>query len=307
MSDLNDERTTEELDKLADNADVSRNTERPMTEKDVTPPKDAKPAKEETYEFTHGGKPVKGTRDQVLKWAQMGYARPQEIQKWNQEKQEWEKSKTSLEKQYAEYKQVDEYAKTNKDWWDHILNSWKTRQTFTPGTAPVDGAPAKTPVQIQPEVNQKLQILEQKLGETSEFIKTIQQEKAEQKKAQEDEKLDKEITGLRAKHTDLDWDTLDENGKALETRILEHAQNNGIPTFRAAMRDLLFDDLTARAAAQGKLAVARGIQTRTKMGVLGESPTSAKFMSNSNRDIRKTSYEQLEQEAKEEIRRMTSS
>ena len=119
----------------------------------------------------------------------------------------------------------------------------------------------------------------------------------------QDQALDQEVQSIREKHADLDWNTLDENGKHLELRVLEHAQANGISSFKAAFRDLLHDDLISRAASQGKLAIAKGIQNRSKLGVLGESPTPQKGMPTPNRNMRTTSYEDLEADIREEIRR----
>lgn len=302
MSDLNTEnteRSTEELDKLADNTEVSRNAERQMTATD-TPEKEVKATKEEVVEFTHAGKPIKATKEQLMKWAQQGYDYPQKMQKFNQEKAAWEKAKADLEKNYTPYKQIDEYAKTNKAWWDYMLKGWESRNTFTPQAS--TQSPQTGQIVIPPEVSQKIQSLEAKLGETASFIDSVQKEREMQKAKEQDERLDKDIQSIRTELKDLDWESLNDEGKNLETRILEHAQSNGIPTFRAAARDLLFPDLIARASSLGKVAVAKGVQAETKLGILGRSPNSRQVTPQSNRNMRQTSYEMLEQEIKDELR-----
>lgn len=303
MSDLNTEdvRSDEELDKLADN-DVARNSpERPMTEEPEKAAKADAKIKEESYEFTHAGKPIKATREQILKWAQQGYDYPQKMQKINQDKTTWDNQKKEWEKNWGQYKQIDDYAKTNKDWWDHMLKGWQARTSFNPAATAAQTPPGQA-VTLPPEVTQKLQFLEQKLSETTGFIDSVQKEREETKARVSDEKLDKDIQSIRSELKDLDWETLNEEGKNLETRILEHAQTSGIPTFRAAARDLLFPDLMARATSIGKIAVAKGVQASTKLGILGQSPNSRQVMPSSNRSMRNTSYEMLEQEAKDELR-----
>lgn len=292
-----DTRSEEELDTLVDGGEKATNRERPMADE---PKKEAAPTKEE-YEFVHNGKPIKGTRDQIIKWAQMGYDRPQFAQKFNQEKQKWEQDRQNWEKQWGVYRQIDDYAKQNKDWFDHWQQAWQNKgQIQQPGAqSPQTGA---IPAEIQPYLS-KIQSLEQKLSQFEPVVNQILERDQVAKQKEEDTKLDQEVQSIRKQYQDLDWDNLDENGRSLEMRVLEHAQTNGISKFGAAFKDLLHDDLISRAQAQAKQAVAKGIQNRTKLGVLGESPTSQKGMPERNRNIRDTTYEELEQEIREEIKR----
>lgn len=309
-----DTRTNEDLDKLVDSNEVASNRSGPtMTEE---APKASSVPSDDGFEFTHNGKAIKATREQLLKWAQQGYDYPQRAQKLNQEKAKWDQEKQSWEKQWGHYKQIDEFAQKNKDWWNHVVQGWNSRggqqvpipgapqgqQTIPNGQGSLQGQNgAGTPQYDQ--WGQKFQTLEQKLSQIEPFIAEFQQERLQSKERAADETLEKEIKSIREKHSDLDWDSLDDNGKKLELRILEHAQATGIPTFRAAMRDMLHDELVMKAQSQGKLAVTKGIQTRSKLGVLGESPTPIGRMTpRAPQNIRKTSYEQLQQEALEELR-----
>lgn len=288
-----DERTNDDLDKLADDSDKATNRERPMTKEAVKP----EPKKDDGFEFTHNGKPIKANREQIIKWAQMGYDRPQFAQKLNAEKAKWEQDRQNWEKSWGPYKQIDEYAKQNQDWWNFILQQWQTRGQGNPQASAPGAAQAH---QGQPDpFAPKLQALEQKL--VSKFEPVLSHFE-QMKVREEDAKLEREIQSLREQHADLDWETRDENGKSLELRILEHAQAQNIPTFRAAMRDLLHDELLSRASNQAKISIAKGIQAKTKLGVLGETSTPTKGMPQKNRDMRKTSYEELENDIREELR-----
>lgn len=288
-----DVRTDHELDSLADDSGKATNRDRPM--KAELEKQAAKPPADQ-FEFVHNGKPVKGTREQILKWAQMGYDYPMRAQKLTQEKQQWDAKRQDWEKQWGLYKQIDDYAKTNKDWWQFVQQSWQNKGVAQPAT-PQNGAPAATDPYAP-----KFQALEQKLSQFEQIAQTLQEEKRASVEKEEDQRLEQEIRSIREQHKDLDWDTLDENGKSLELKVLEHAQSTGIPTFKAAMRDLLHDELVTRAQTAGKLAVSQGIQKRTRLGVIGETPTPTKGMPPRNRDMRKTSYEEIENEIREELR-----
>jgi len=310
VTETQDTRTNEELDLLADQTDKARNTERPMS----TPKeeKDQKAAKDE-YEFTHNGKPIKATRDQIIKWAQMGYDRPQFMQKFNQEKAKWEEERgqwEQLKQKYSPYTQIDEWAAKNPTQWQQLQEMWKRGMqnpaalTQSPQTQPQN---TQVSSEIQPYLT-KIQSLEQQLSQILPAVQQFQDWKTQSTHQQEDQALDQEIKSIREQHPDLDWNTLDENGKSLEVRVLEHAQNNGIAKFQTAFRDLLHEELLNRAQAKAQQSVAKGIQTRTKLGILGESPMPQKGRElNRNKSIRETSYEELENEIREELRRTRAS
>jgi hypothetical protein len=296
-----DVRSNEELDALADKTDTATNHERPMREAEK--PAEKEKAPDETFEFTHNGKPIKATREQLIKYAQQGYDYPQRAQKLNLERQKWEQERQNWEKQWGVYRQIDDYARQNQEWWNLVQNAWSNRsnpQTLA-SAQPNDPIAASNPGQNDPYAP-RFQVLESKLSQLEQLAATIAEEKRIQQEREQDQKLDSEIQSIRQQHSDLDWDSLDENGKSLEMRIMEHAQATGIPSFRAAMRDLLHEQLVGRAESLGKLAISKGIQNRTKIGVLGESPTPTKAMPSQPRDIRKTSYEELEREIREELR-----
>lgn len=314
MSELEvDTRTDDELDSIADGIEQSTNRSREMEMKPSEPDKStaaATPSKEE-YEFVHNGKQVKGTRDQIIKWAQMGYDRPQVAQKWNKEKAEWEAKRQT----YSEYEKIDEFAKTpqGKEWFEHINNAWKNRGNFQPGVAQPLGSPGVAGqsgaiAQIPESVQREIQTLKQTLEGIQPTLSQLMQEKQEMKNSEEDKKLESEIQSIRKSNKDLDWESLDENGESLELRVLKHADTLGFAqdkpdaAFRAAFRDLLHDQLVGKAESQGKIAVSKGIQAKTKLGVLGSQPTSSRMPASNNKDIRKQSYEDVHREVLEELR-----
>lgn len=285
--DTNTELTDERMDELVNGTTESNTREIPMT-KDETPEASAaaKPA-EELMEFFHNGKPIKGTREQIIKWAQMGYGVPQTMQKFNQDKTQWETQKTQWEKQWGHYRQVDDWAKNNPDQWQRIQASLQN-----PDQGQNPSATNSTPL---PEI----QSLKAELNQIKGVAQTWQEHMTQQQTKAEDEKLNQEIQSIQEKYKDLDWKNPDETGKSLEFKVLEHAQSNGIKNFATAFKDFYHDELISRAEAQAKQNVSKGIQAKTKLGILGESPTPRKGVAPVT-DVKNKSYEDIMSEIRAE-------
>lgn len=282
---LNDE----QIDQLVAETEESPNREIPMTKEEAAPPQQDQAQTAQEYEFVHNGKTIKAPVDQILKWAQMGYNYPQKAQQLNQQLQQWEQQKQQWESQWGTYRQVDEWAKQNSDQWAKIQESIRTAQEQPQGVQPND-----------PYQN-KFKQLESKLSKTEQFIESQMLEKQQAQRVQEDQKLTQEIQSSQEQYKDLDWQSPDENGKTLEYRVLDHAYRNGIPSFDAAFKHLMHDQLVQRAQNMGKQTVAKNIQQQTRMGVLGKSPTPSKQGVSQAKDISQKSYDDLMREALDEL------
>lgn len=293
-----DSRSNDDLDALADKE--PRSAESPRELHDKT---EAAPVKE-IYEFVHNGKKIQGTKEQLIQWARQGYDYPQKAQKLNQDRFKYEQDLLKWEadkKKYEPYTKIDQWAAQNPHQWQTLQQHWQ--QTLQ-GGIPQQGQPQNFAAQAQfaPYI-QKISQLEQQVQQALSMVQPIQSEFEQQKVAREDQALEQEIQSMKGQHKGFDWNGVDENGKTLERRIMEHAQATGIPTFTAAMRDLLHDQLMTQAQAQAQLSVAKGIQNRSKLGILGESSTPRSGQpSKPNKSIRETSYEELMDEVREELR-----
>lgn len=292
------ELSDDRMEELANSSDRSSNREIPMTEADRPESKEAARAAQaakDFYEIKHGDKTIKATREQVIQWAQMGYGYPQKAQALNQQKAQLEKAQKDMDSRFAPYHQVDAWAKANPNDWKQFeqmwkSGAWKNGAAQTAGTAP--HAPPLADVE---------RLVQERLAPFHNFIQEVQTEKQAREEKEQDQVLDGEIKSIRDKFKDLDWGALDENGKSLEMRVLEHATQNEIKSFGTAFRDLLHDQLVQQAAAQAKMNLSRGIQDKTKMGILGQSPMPKKGFSEA-KDPRKQSYEELAREAIEEMK-----
>jgi len=246
----------------------------------------AQPTPQE-YSFKANGKEVKAPIEKILEWATMGYNAPQKMQEFNQMKarvDEWNKKQQELEereKKWTPYKEVDEYAAKNPDWWQQVQESYKQK---------IAGA------QTNPEVAE----LKAELAELKQFRDEIKNEKQSLKAQEEDKALGAEVESIRKSYPNLDFDSPDESGKSLEMKVLEHAMENNISSFRVAFRDYYHDHLVGLAQEKGKELVSKEVQKRSKLGILSESKKPTQGLKSAENTRNKT-YEQLAREALEEL------
>jgi hypothetical protein len=238
------------------------------------------------------GKEITGTRDEILRWAQMGYNAPTLMNEWKAKESAWTKQQQEfqekearlkdIESKWSPYKEVDEYAAKNPDWWKQVQEQYKQK---------IQGA----------ESNPEIVALKQELAEIKKFKDEITNEKRTEQITEEDQKLSSEVESIRKQFTNLDFDTPDESGKSLEMKILEHAVSNDIKSFRVAFRDFYHDHLLSKAREEGKELVSKEVQKRTKMGILGETSKPTKGVQLAQ-NVKDKSYNDLEREALEELR-----
>jgi len=250
------------------------------------------------FEFTAGGKPIKvpATDPRVKQWLAQGHDYAQRMAEFKQSQAKWEAERGELEKKYAPYRDVDTFIQQNPEWWSHVQQAWQARQAQAEARAPQAAADPNNPL------TQELETLKQQLAELSQFKQSFETEKQAQARQAEDAKLKEEIQSIRTQFKDLDWDTPDESGYSLELRVLKHAADNGIQNFRAAFRDYNHEHIVKLAEERAKEAVAKENQRRTKLGLLGASPTPKKSAAPEVENIKQKSWDQLEREALEELR-----
>lgn len=239
------------------------------------------------FEFDWNGKQIKVpyTDPRLKQWVQQGYDYPQRMAELNQQRTKWDQERQEFEKKVSPYKTIDEYARQNPEWWSHVESQWQNRHGQ--GAAPEGG---KLPPEIQ---NQ--------LKEFSEFKKSIEEKELLQQRQQEDSVLDKEVRSIRDQYKNLDWDTLDPStGFNLEQRVLDHAVQNGIKSFRAAFRDYNHENLLKLEKERAMEGFTKETQKRTKLGLLGTSPTPLKGIRPAE-NVKTKSYDDLLREAKDEF------
>jgi hypothetical protein len=259
----------------------------PMTSEPVSsepPPQEAKTTSQE-FEINWNGKQIKAPLDKLTKWASQGYDYAQRMEAFKNQQTEFENTRQQFEPKLKQYSEVDEYASKNPEWWDHVTKSWQERQQALDPSNPIAG---------------ELQSVKQELQELKKFREQLTHEKSAEAQRVDDERLDSEISQLREQHKDLDWNSVDETGFTLESRILKHATENGINSFRAAFRDYNHDRLVEMASLKAKEDAVKERQKSEKAGLLGYSKTPRSGIQGAA-DVKGKTYSQLAQEALQEL------
>lgn len=208
---------------------------------------------------TQGKKVVPDSRDKLMTWASQGYNYSQRMNQFNRQQSEWQAKLAAAEAErakLAQYAQIDEYAAKNPEWWKHVTEQYGKREAFN----------------LPPEVAPLVERLEQTEG----ILKQWQEAQQAERMSQADQWLDGEINDFKKSYPQLDLGSVDESGKSLELRILEHANDIGATSFRAAARDYLHDKLIEHAKAEARMSVAKSTEQARAKGILGVSPAPTK-------------------------------
>jgi hypothetical protein len=229
------------------------------------------------WEIDYRGQKVKADSfDKFRQWAQQGYDYSQRMADLKRQQQEYE----SKYKGFDRYAEVDEYAKQNKEWWNHVEQAWQTRDQFQ---ASMQGQDPLAPIKSE-------------FNELKSFVSELKEERTKEQIRQQDEALNGEMKSIQDKYPDLDFNAVDDSGYSLEYRILKHANEIGTNSFRAAFNDYYHDKLTQMAASKALANQAKEQQVNAKKGLLGTSPTPRKAVARAE-NVRGKSYDALTQEA----------
>jgi hypothetical protein len=223
-------------------------------------PQSAAPEPRE-FEFNHRGQAIKIKENdpRMVQWMQQGYDYSQNINAFKGERETWEKQRQDWESKWNPYKEVDQFAQTNPDWWKHVEQSYQQRLS--------------TPVDIPEPVKQYLEPIIKDYSMVKGFVQDYQKQQIEKQQAEEDAQLNEAIKSIQGKYKDLDFSAKDESGLSLEQRVLNHAIENNLPNFRAAFLDYYHDNLEKLAEARGKEMTMKDFEKRKKLGLLDEKPT----------------------------------
>ena len=273
------------LEKIESGQEVTQETQPTTTTTGPTQTQQAPTPTVDEYEFTWNGKQIKANREKVLQWANQGYDYAQKMSDYNKRNTEIERIKQELIKTYEPYEQINKYAQKNPDWWNHVVNQYENRSIQTTNQ-PQGG-------EIPRAVLEKLESLENFKSQFEEKISAEQRER-------EDQALGQEVQSIRKQYPNLDFDTPDSEGFSLEQRVMKHAVDNGINSFRAAFRDLRHDDLLKLAQEKAKEETAKTLQSRTKQGIMGTS-SSPKTGLGRAENVKSKSWDDLKDEALKEL------
>lgn len=268
MDDENFGLTDEQIDSLV--SDLTVNPSAPEAPTDGGQPAPTEQAAPGPFmKFKADGKEIEATEDQVRQWASQGYNYGRHMNEFKTKQDEFNQRNQDFENKYNIYQKIDEYAQSNPDWWNSVQNSYQQATQNNPESPTQSG-------DLPPEVSNVLQGLQKEISELRQFKTELTQKEQQQKIQQEDDALKSEIDSIRQHYPDLDWTNLDDQGKHLELRVLEHAEKLGTNSFKAAFRDLMFDDLLNKGITKAKDDTIKTVQRNQKLGLLGETPDPLK-------------------------------
>lgn len=254
MSEINDHVPTNEAEaeSLLEGIDKPTEEQAPI---EAAPQEQQAP---QEYTIKVGGKEVKGTIEKLQRWAEMGYDAPNKIGSLQKELDSWKQKESQFKEIEGKYGTVDQYVRDNPQWWQFVQSQYEQQQKQMTSDNP-----------MMSTINE----LKEKLNDISSFKDQILKEKQEMKAMQDDDAYLKEFTSVKEQYPNIDLVTPDETGKSLEYKILEYASQNGIKKFTTAFRDMMHDQLMSLKEEQAKEKLMSDRVSKTKLGILGTSPT----------------------------------
>lgn len=265
-----------------------------------------KTAAEKRYELIRKGVKREFTPEEMIPFAQKGWDYEEKMREFHQnraslltqEREKWQKEFDAtkhpkfqeLEKQLSRYREVDDYIKRDPQWWSTVQEAYQQRLQEQ-GTA--------TPT-AHPVIEELKQTVQSLVSEREQEKRLHEERQRFEAEAQKDTELDSQVSEYREKYSHFDWNSRDESGLDLENRILQHAIDNKIGSFRAAANDYLHDEHLKRHEVSVKEQTGKEIKKQTKLGL---GPTTTKPTQDIRRiqNVRSKSYDDITQDALDEL------
>jgi len=275
------ELTDEQIESILDGGDTG-SAEVPLTKPAATPS-----STPQEYTLKINGKEIKAPLDKLTQWAQQGHDYGQRMQEFNAKQKEYDQK-------YGLYSQIDEFAKSNPDWWASVQESYNSRDSF--GQKPDN---AQNGQAVPNEFDAKFGALEKEIADLKKFKTDWHLSQESAAKAKSDDELKVQIESVGKQYSHIDLNELDESGQSLQKRVIDYAIENGIGNFKNAFLLLNHDRLLKHAETLGREKLSKGIQAKSKLGLLGTTPTPIKGLTQAT-DVRNKSYNELLEEALKE-------
>lgn len=269
-------------------ADTGGSTMQEMPAGDLGVSDAGQPAPEpDMHEYQANGKTIREDLQTILKRASQGYNYAQSMHDHKQAVEQFSQERKSHLDQYGEWKQMHEYASQNPEWAEFVRGQWEQKEAFGQ-QQPVEQAESMNQPQVSPEIKA--------------FMDEYRQDKRLRMEEAEDAALNEQIQSVQKEFPDFDLSHTDpETGASLEMQVLEHARANGINSFKAAFKDLLFDQIVNKKITASKEAAAKEISSRLNSGHVTESNLSLSNLSAPKRNSTNSSYHDLVMEGGQEL------
>lgn len=217
---------------------------------------------EPVVEYVYQGETVKVPLSEAQNKLQQIHVLNEKFREFNQQKEGWEQERQQAQQIIDRYKQIDEYAQQNPEWFDYVQQQWQKKQAYGDLPTEIDeNDPVAQAILATKRENQELKNELAKFREEIEFSK---QSEADQKAEQE---LRSEIHGVRDEFKSVNFDEPDQHGVSLENRIIKHGLENNMG-FKQAFLDYYYPNLIKLERERAMKEAAENIQKKTKMGVV---------------------------------------
>lgn len=213
------------------------------------------------FKYTANGREVEEDLDTILQRASQGYNYAQHMQELKAQQSEIAQREQSINQLRQKWEQYDKYATDNPEWAEFVRNQWENRN--------------QQQADVQDNSGDIPDALKAELAELKKFKEEVQSSFQKQREAEEDAILQKQFDEISQQYPDYDLKHTDpKTGMSLEMQVLEHARLNGIHSVKAAFRDMMHDDLVAKAITKAKEETAKELAKRTQKGFVAESDKS---------------------------------
>lgn len=217
--------------------------------------------------YQASGKEVEESISDILKRASQGYHYSQRMGELKAQEQEWQRQLAESQAMADKYREIDQYARDNPEWFDYWNSAYQNR-----------GLPVGSPEQMGGfDPAQITSLIDQKLAP---FQETIQQQKERmelEKRSQEDAALDAQVKATRQEFADVDFSATDiESGQTLEHRVYQFMIDNGVNDFNQAYKMMDYDNILARRVEAAKADLVKQEQMKRRQGIVGETSGQAK-------------------------------
>ena len=214
-----------------------------------------------SLKYTANGKEISEPIETVLKRASQGYNYAQRMAEIKAQEAQWQKQLEESKSLADKYREIDEYARQNPDWFNHWNNAYQNRSQGFSNSPEQSGF---DPNQITGLIEQKLQ---PHLGTLQEMQERLNREKVEQ----ENKLLDSQVQKTKQKYADVDFSASDpESGKTLEFKVYELMAQKGYDDFETAYKVLDHDNIVARQIEKAKADLVKAEQQKRKQGIVAE-------------------------------------
>lgn len=240
----------------------------PVSSAPIEAPKQEAPNFKE-YEFAHRGQQVKIREDdpRFTQWMSMGYDYAQNNSALKTEREEFEKSRGNFEKTWSPYKEIDEYARDNPDWWQHVDQSYKQKLS----------SQQDVPDSVKKYLESVLGPIQQDIPLVKQYLTKQQADEAAKIEKDQDTQLESSVKSVMERNPQIDFKAKDPSGMSLEHRVLDYGIKNQLLKFEDAFKAYYYDESIKQAESRGRESYMQELNKRKKLGILDNVPTQGKI------------------------------